>query len=254
MPSGSGWQSIVFPIEAADLEGGTDVNATLSDVSNVWLFHNSAPAFPGPPTTSVLGIDNLLAAGAATSLPVAWIEFTAQPQDGRVRLDWTTALEVDNSGFEVEMAKDDILHEFVKIGFVNSVGNTTQPQGYQFLTDSLRAGTYLFRLKQIDLDGVSSYSKIVSVSMNQDLFASVYPNPIQELYANIELNLPETSPVSIQILGLQGQLLQSFEHPNLIRGPHQLELDLSDIRDGFYLCKIKTKQRELTSKIMILRD
>ena len=253
-PAGSGWQSIVFPIEPTDLAGGADVNATLGDVTGLWIYSNPNNGFPGLPTASVVGIDNILADGPATSFPVTWSAFNAFPEKGKVALEWTVARESDNAGFEVEMAEDDILHQFEKIGFVTSKGYTNEPRTYTFLTDSLKSGTYLFRLKQIDLDGTFSHSGVVSVSMNEGLFASVFPNPIKDLNANIEVRLDESSPVSIEILDLQGKLLESFKFASLIRGTHTLELDLADLSDAFYLCKIKTKQSELTTRIMILRD
>ena len=254
LPAGSGWQSIVFPIEAADLTGGADVNATLSDVTALWIYSNPNTGFPGLPTNSVVGVDNILADGPATSFPVTWSSFNAYPENGKVALEWTVARESDNTGFAIEMAEDDILHQFNKIGFVPSLGYTNEPRTYTFLTDSLKSGTYLFRLMQIDLDGSFTHSKVVSVSMNEGLFATIFPNPIKELEANIELRIDETSPVTIEIIGIQGQVHETFKFGPLIRGTHTLELDLSDLSDSFYLCRIKTKQSELTTRIMILRD
>ena len=68
VPAGSGWMTIVFPVTAADLVGGGlgTVQGALLDVDTIRIFHNPAPAFPGPgvgiPTVNAtLGVDNIQA-------------------------------------------------------------------------------------------------------------------------------------------------------------------------------------------------
>ncbi|MEM6252530.1 MAG: calcium-binding protein [Cyanobacteria bacterium P01_D01_bin.156] len=58
---GSGWQDVAFSIEAADLTavGGTDVNATLGDVSQIRFINSSTPSYQGAAVPAQLGIDNI---------------------------------------------------------------------------------------------------------------------------------------------------------------------------------------------------
>ena len=66
LPAGSGWTVAVFPVAAGDLTGTGDVNATLSNVTKLWLFHNpnATTARLAPAIVATLGVDNFTAADA----------------------------------------------------------------------------------------------------------------------------------------------------------------------------------------------
>jgi hypothetical protein len=77
VPGGSGWMSIIFPIALADLTAELgSVAAALTNATEMRIFHNPDPDFPGPPLgipaiTALLGVDNIQAvsSGAAISAP-----------------------------------------------------------------------------------------------------------------------------------------------------------------------------------------
>ncbi len=79
-----------------------------------------------------------------------------------VTLEWTTASEIDNTGFEVQR-HDAAADRFVTEGFVEGAGTTDAPQAYRFRVDVLEAGMHRFRLRQIDTDGQAAYSHEVTV-------------------------------------------------------------------------------------------
>jgi len=72
------------------------------------------------------------------SLPVELTEFTATERSGNVELNWTTASEENNSGFEIEMstvksrAGEDLESPWTNLGFVDGRGTTTQEGNYTF--------------------------------------------------------------------------------------------------------------------------
>jgi Secretion system C-terminal sorting domain len=71
LSAGSGWQMAVFPIGQSDLtavSGGTDVNATLSNVTELRILHNTSPSWQGIPIAVTLGVDNIIA--SETPVPV----------------------------------------------------------------------------------------------------------------------------------------------------------------------------------------
>ena len=252
IPPSSGWMNVDFNIGSGDLSGGADYNLTMSDVENVWIWHSSSIAFPGPPSISTLGMDNILAT-SQTAFPVEWLSFTARPVGKQIDLVWETGLEQNNEGFEVEMAKDDVLKNFESIGFVEGAGNSNTPIKYQFRTDNLKPGAYLFRLQQRDFDGNVEYSDIVSVVMEGDLFASLYPNPVIEPSARMEINLPEAGPTQVTILDLFGREVKKIDLGEKAKGIHTLTLDMDNMVDGVYIYKVTHKLNSVTAKFMVLR-
>jgi hypothetical protein len=69
LSAGSGWQTVVFPIGPSDLtlvDGGTNVNATLSNVTELRILHNTSPNWKGASIAATLGVDNI----TASDMPV----------------------------------------------------------------------------------------------------------------------------------------------------------------------------------------
>ena len=75
-------------------------------------------------------------------------------------LNWRTATETNNSGFEIERKLKN--QEWLTIGFVQGKSTTTEIQNYNYVDDYSSLpyeGTVLYRLKQIDYDGSFEYSE-----------------------------------------------------------------------------------------------
>ena len=113
--------------------------------------------------------------------PVELTTFTVSAKNNFVLLNWQTATEVNNYGFEIQKSEVSSQNsEFETVGFVDGHGNSNSPKEYSFKDENVTAGTYKFRLKQIDNDGQFKYSKVVEVSLNQPAEFSLsqnYPNP-----------------------------------------------------------------------------
>ena len=103
------------------------------------------------------------------NLPVELLTFTAVPLTGAVRLDWTTAREVDNDHFIVERSKAG--PEFTAIGTVQAGTGT-----YAFVDEAPFPGQNLYRLRQVDLDGTEAVHRTVFVRLDSGLIRP-YPNP-----------------------------------------------------------------------------
>jgi hypothetical protein len=100
--------------------------------------------------------------------------------DQNSSLSWTTSSENDNSHFDVEVSKDGI--NFVVLSSVASKGNATTTQNYEYLHVNPGPGTSYYRLKQTDIDGKYTYSKIITLTINNTLVrSSVYPVPAKNI-------------------------------------------------------------------------
>lgn len=116
-----------------------------------------------------------------TVLPVDLLDFKAEAIDEDVLLQWRTATEINNQGFEVQQRLGD---GFVTIGFVPGSGTTYTERRYSHRVSNLGRGTHYFRLRQVDYNGNFGYSPVVSVTLGQPQSASralVYPNPVAEV-------------------------------------------------------------------------
>ncbi|MEJ2614908.1 MAG: hypothetical protein P8Z35_08120 [Ignavibacteriaceae bacterium] len=111
-------------------------------------------------------------------LPVELTSFSGSVNNFAVDLNWTTKTELNNHGFQIERATDD--RKFVKVGFVEGNGTTTEPHSYSFRDKNITVGTkFLYRLKQIDNNGQFEYSKEIEITLvpKQYTLYQNYPNP-----------------------------------------------------------------------------
>jgi len=112
-------------------------------------------------------------------LPVELSSFVSTVSDRDVKLNWTTANENNNSGFEIE--RSIVNSEWSKVNFVTGHGNSTVPQNYSYEDRNLSSGRYNYRLKQIDYNGDFEYydlqNEVVIGIPEKFSLSQNYPNP-----------------------------------------------------------------------------
>ena len=128
------------------------------------------------------------------ALPVTIIDFGAVYANDKVNVKWTSTFEVNNDRFEVERSTDGLT--FKTVGTVKGQGNAAGKHDYQFNDDVsnsvLNKNDLYYRLKQVDFDGKSSYTKVLVVRVYRTKTLqslSVTPNPaINDIKVNVQLN------------------------------------------------------------------
>ena len=121
----------------------------------------------------------------ATPLPVNFLYFTAGRVSKGALLNWGSALEHNNAGFDVQMSTDG--REFTTLTTVlPASANSTTARHYSYTDANASAGTRYYRLRQVDLDGKFAYTPVRVVSFTgagnivETSTSSVFPNPFHE--------------------------------------------------------------------------
>jgi hypothetical protein len=170
-------------------------------------------------------------------VPVELTSFAANVSDGNVTLNWSTATETNNQGFDVERNAG---NGFEKIAFVAGFGTTTETNNYSYVDASVEEGSYTYRLKQIDFDGSFEYSEAVEVDVTApNVFAleQNYPNPFNPS-TMIKFSLAADSKVSLTVFDVLGQEIASLISGNLAAGSHEINFDASNLNSGVYFYRI----------------
>jgi trimeric autotransporter adhesin len=126
-----------------------------------------------------------LNASCVIMLPVTWLDFTGQLVTNKVILNWKTASEQNNTGFDVERSADG--RSWSKIGFIPGKINSALLSSYSYSDLSPLKGLSYYRLKQIDLDDKFTYSSVVRINYVINGEVAIWPNPVKDLL-NIEIN------------------------------------------------------------------
>ena len=208
-------------------------------------------------------------------LPVELISFDGFNTNEGVLLEWQTATEVNNYGFDVERRSSSLI-EWDKIGFVQGHGTTNSPKNYEF-TDSelLNSESVDYRLKQIDNDGKFTYSKVITVDLStitnlkdEVVYAFAleqnYPNPFNPT-TTINFTVPtppHPSPyqgegtreglVLLRVYDILGREVATLVNQKLKPGNHEVRFDASSLSSGMYFYKINVGEHFNSVKKMML--
>lgn len=186
------------------------------------------------------------------NIPVELTSFSASQYENKVELNWVTASEKNNLGFEIERSSDG--KQFIKIGFVSGNGTTLQLSSYSFIDENLQSNIYYYRLKQIDFDGTFEYSKMIYVAIGVPAFFSLsqnYPNPFNPA-TTIGFTLPEQTKVSLKIYNILGSEVADVLNEVKDAGSHAINFDAGQLSSGVYIYKLSTGSGKSMSKKMTL--
>ena len=186
-------------------------------------------------------------------IPVELTSFTFEVNDNSVVLNWTTATETNNQGFEIE--RRTLNSDWKKIGFVNGAGTTTEPHTYQFTELNLTPDNYLFRLKQIDFDGSFNYSKVIEANVNRSLSFSLtqnFPNPFNPI-TKIDYEVPQECLHALKVFDVLGNVVANLISEYRSAGSYSIEFNASELSSGIYYYQLKAGDFVETKKMILMK-
>lgn len=194
-----------------------------------------------------------------TIIPVELTSFTANVNNNKVILNWSTATEINNQGFEIQRALLTNLADksWETVGFVNGNGTTTEVSSYSF-TDNLTLThnhTLYYRLRQIDLDGKFEYSNEIEIEIVLPLkfeLSQNYPNPFNPATI-ISYQLPVNSLVTLRVYNAIGQQVAELINEVKQAGVHKVEFNASNLPSGVYFYKLQSDGLVETKKMILLK-
>ena len=171
-------------------------------------------------------------------VPVELTSFAATTDNKNVNLNWSTATELNNSGFQIERSSGS---DYQVVGFVAGHGTTTETQNYSLtVIKNVNAGSYTYRLKQIDFDGTFEYSNAVEVEVlgvKEFALGQNYPNPFNPS-TTINFSLAVDSKVSLKIFDVLGQEVATLLNGQLAAGSQKVSFNASSLNSGVYFYRI----------------
>ena len=172
------------------------------------------------------------------ALPVELTDFNASCEGQKLLLNWNTASEKNNLGFEIQGSNDG--RDWQKIGWHSSLssGNSIVPLDYQY--ELSKSTMPYLRLKQIDEDDRFSFSPIISNPCSQDKETEfiVYPNPIKN-WLSIERTTNDFEEATFQLFNQSGQLIAEQILTNSLKWNTQF------LTNGIYFYRILSSDEQI---------
>jgi hypothetical protein len=201
--------------------------------------------------------DNTSELSSSSSVPVDLLSFDVKHVAfHKVVLIWSTASERNNIGFTVE--KKLLSGRFESIAFVNGQGTTNKTHQYQFVDSIEKPGMYIYRLKQIDSEGMCSFSPEASIEMMDEIQPlKIFPNPFNQ-NTKIIFQKPSDKQCSVLIYDILGQLIYEFEFAPSEELWQEIIWNGCDIQgrlapSGEYLIAVVTREHTMVQKCLLLR-
>lgn len=166
-------------------------------------------------------------------LPITLNFFKIVQIEEGVQLQWQTLTETNNDYFSVEHSLD--AENFTELGRIQGAGNSNKELNYHFDVAQLNAGRNYFRLTQVDFDGASSHSEIISVINESPEESIVITTAGGQLVVQTGEDI--IYPLTLQMFDALGRLV--FQTENILMGGGGSQrYDLPNMNHGLYFVRI----------------
>ena len=200
-------------------------NVTVSGLTAGATYHYRVFDFNGSSAPVYNTADALSGSFVVTTLPLTWVSISGRQTDKGYELKWATAHEINTSHFEIERSDDGVA--YTKIGTIAAKGAGSENQYSYF--DGNATGKHYYRVKQVDLDGKSEYSKVVfSQTSSRPSKVLLYPNP-----AGKQVYIQVTGKSKVQIYDSNGRQVRVFQLPT------SAYVDIQDLKPGVYMVEVQ---------------
>jgi len=129
------------------------------------------------------------------------------------------------------------------VQFVNGAGYSSDRKEYNIMDIPGKTGRVYYRLKQIDFDGNSKLSNILSVLFDKQEIIKVYPNPAQQ-----QVTVEGIENYSrLQVVDAAGKVLKDI----YTNGHYLVNINLEGLKNGVYLLRMVNEKASQTIKLVI---
>nr|WP_246386628.1 choice-of-anchor D domain-containing protein [Rufibacter quisquiliarum] len=188
------------------------------------------------------------------TLPVELVKFEATSSANGTALIWQTATELNNDYFEVQSTTDLRQGNFSTLARISSKVTTSAvltDYSYLDMAPAKGAVTY-YRLKQVDIDGGSEYSKVIAVEAKglvKANAAKVYPNPFTKTLT-VELDAEENDLISFSLSNFTGQKLIK-KNIQVRSRTNKIELPIdANIAPGLYFVTVELNGHKTNHRLI----
>ena len=175
-------------------------------------------------------------------LSVNLLDFSAEKRENGVDIQWSTKSETNNSYFSIEKSRDGII--FSNFYTIAGQGNSNNYSKYNILDSEPFVGINYYRLKETDINGKSTYSRMVSAYFDNHEYFEIYPNPAQKKFTVRAKNLKAEQISVINSVGAR------IEIP-VLELSDRIEFDSSSLEAGVYYIQVNFKAQIETKKLIV---
>jgi hypothetical protein len=256
LTNGAQWSDVFWQVgSSATLGTNSAFEGTI--MANTSIQVNSGATMSARLLAGAVSATGAVALNGNTVLPVELVSFTATANGMNSNLHWSTATEINNSGFEIQRRQTS---DWAKVGFVAGAGTSNAPRNYSYTDSKLSAGSYSYRLKQIDNNGAFTYGSTVEVAISSAPAAFAlsqnYPNPFNPSTV-ISYSLEKAGMVSLRVYNMLGQEVATLVNGPQEAGVYTVSFNTSKgtlgLSSGVYVYRLEAGSFISTKKLVLMK-
>ncbi len=218
--------------------------------------------------TGLSSFSNWAIAEASSALPIqlSYFNVAVAPNSNNVHLTWGTLTETNNFGFYVQQSTSN-QSSFADVpnSFIAGHGTTLVPHNYDWVHQNVPAGTYYYRVRQIDLDGTVHFTDAIEVivdvvsGINEQpvpvafALSQNYPNPFNPS-TKIQFTVENRGFTTLTVFNLIGErivaLYSDYAEPGQV---YSLDFNASNLTNGVYFYKLVNNNKSSLKKMILLK-
>jgi len=194
-------------------------------------------------------------------IPVELASFSVKVVENSVLIEWTTASELNNRGFEIQRKNRDKNSEWETVAFISGNGTSSEINSYSFRDENPAKGKLLYRLKQIDYDGtvkIYDAAEVDFTGVSTFALEQNYPNPFNPV-TTIKYSIPSNhqptawAGVKLVIYDVLGNEVATLLNEQKEPGTYEIEWDASQFSSGVYFYKLNSGEFTEIKKMILMR-
>ena len=222
-------------------------NITINSANGIggenWIGGTRAPGGAGVDNSGIISSGFVI-------LPITLTTFNATETSLGNQLSWITENERAIDQFIVQFSTNG--SQFQNIGSVISKGDNPLAQTYSFNDNRVLSVTAYYRLRIVDANGNSSYSRIIALrkAASADLTVQIYPNPVK-INPVLSVQAGDSGPASIAVLNMHGAVL-SNDQIQLNTGNNNIVLQsVNSLPAGVYNVRVAVNGRSYFTRLVV---
>jgi hypothetical protein len=268
---GAGYsQAVQLPYLDGEVRGNEVTYALFSNNGSGWVNQGSFMSNPASNFVLQAGLSSFgdwAIAEGDQALPIQLAHFTASvaQNSNNVILNWRTLSETNNYGFGVQRSPGaEGNYADLPGAFIPGHGTTVEPHDYSWTDQSVPQGVYYYRLKQMDLDGTTTYSDGVRIETGSPLtvtqtrpatfaLAQNYPNPFNP-ETSIEFTVDARNYTTVRVHNILGQEVGTLFADMAEAGQtYRVRFDGTGLPNGVYFFALTSGSKSSLRKMTLLK-
>lgn len=181
-------------------------------------------------------------------LPVVFSNYNVKCSDKGAMVYWTTASESNSDKFEIQKSINGV--DWETIGDVAASGSSIYVRNYEYL--DLKGGAAYYRIRQVDLDGIFTYTAVKQTNCSAGQFDVVlYPIPAKD-NLTVVIKSDKITRTELQIMDMSGRTIRRIP-AQINSGNNTINLDVSRIPAGQYMLVSSAPEIEISKKFTVIR-